>query len=215
MMQKILNKEFKLCMNTATAFFLLFGLMVFIPGYPYYVSFLYFCLGVFFISLYGRENHDIEYMLTLPIKKSDVVRGRYLFIGVLELIMWLITAGFVMIRLFAADYPNAAGIDANVAFLGLSLVMLAGFNAIYFGGYYKNVEKPGKPLVGGFIWIGLFILAAEVPCFIEPTKSYLDTMELSAQIKQLPVLAAGIIIYCVVMAVSCKSSIKRFEKQDF
>ena len=74
MLSKLLYKEFKLALHPAAVLFLLLSSMMLIPNYPMYVLFFYNTLGIFFICLSGRENHDFAYSLSLP--ESDRVRMR-------------------------------------------------------------------------------------------------------------------------------------------
>ena len=63
-MKQLLYKEWRLAMHPTALLFLGLSLMLLIPNYPYYVTFFYTTLGIFFICVNGRENRDITYMLT-------------------------------------------------------------------------------------------------------------------------------------------------------
>ena len=69
MLSKLLYKEFKLALHPAAVLFLLLSSMMLIPNYPMYVLFFYNTLGIFFICLSGRENHDLAYSLSLPTRR--------------------------------------------------------------------------------------------------------------------------------------------------
>ena len=56
---------------------------------------------------------------------------------------------------------NEVGIEANVAFFGLVLVMYALFNIIFIPMVYKTAYKLGIPLMFGGIAITIYILAVE------------------------------------------------------
>ena len=75
-MKHMLNKELRLALHPTVPLFWLLGAMLLIPNYPYYVIFFYTLLGIFFVCLSGRENNDIAYTLTLPVRKRDVVAAR-------------------------------------------------------------------------------------------------------------------------------------------
>jgi len=79
-MKELLFKEFKLAAHPTTYLFLFLGAMLLIPAYPYFVAFIYTCLGIFFIFLSARENQDILYTVSLPVRKRDVVKSRVLMI---------------------------------------------------------------------------------------------------------------------------------------
>ena len=81
---KLLKKEFRLCVHPAAWMMLALGALILTPNYPYAVSFFYMTLGIFFICLSSRENHDAAYTLTLPVSRRDMVRGRVLLCCCLE-----------------------------------------------------------------------------------------------------------------------------------
>ena len=96
-MKELLKKEFVLAMHPTAPIFLVLSAMLLIPNYPYYVVFFYTGLAIFFTCLNGRENHDIAYTVQLPVKKSDVVKSRFLFVLVLEGLQMLIAIPFAIL----------------------------------------------------------------------------------------------------------------------
>ena len=106
MLSKLLYKEFKLALHPAAVLFLLLSSMMLIPNYPMYVLFFYNTLGIFFICLSGRENHDFAYSLSLPIRKRDAVRARIVFAVILQLAQCVLAVGFMFVR-------RALGLGAN------------------------------------------------------------------------------------------------------
>jgi len=50
-MKNMLYKEFKLALHPTSIIFLSLSAMVLIPNYPYYVTFFYVMLGVYFMCL--------------------------------------------------------------------------------------------------------------------------------------------------------------------
>ena len=57
-MKNLVYKEFCLAAHPTNYIFLSFAFMLLIPNYPYLVSFFYTTLGIFFMCLSSRENHD-------------------------------------------------------------------------------------------------------------------------------------------------------------
>lgn len=98
MLSKLLYKEFKLALHPAAVLFLLLSSMMLIPNYPMYVLFFYNTLGIFFICLSGRENHDFAYSLSLPIRKRDAVCARIVFAVILQLAQCVLAVGFMFVR---------------------------------------------------------------------------------------------------------------------
>ena len=217
MMKDLLYKEFRLAKHPTMYMFLFFGVMLLIPSYPYYVAFFYTCLAVFFVFLTGRENKDVYYTVSLPVRKSDIVRARTAMVAVFQLGSLLVAAPFAILSMAINPNPagNPVGIEPNVAFFGLVLLMFALFNAIFFPFFYKTAENVGRAFLFGSMAIFFFIIFAEAPLYIFPqAKAYLDVTDAASQVRQLPVLAAGLVVYAVSMFLTCRRSIRLFEKVD-
>ena len=89
-MNKLLKKELRLTAAPITYFFLTFALMTLIPGYPILVGRFFITLGIFYTFQMARESNDILYTALLPCKKQDVVRAKYTFCVLIELLGWLL-----------------------------------------------------------------------------------------------------------------------------
>lgn len=214
-MKNLLVKEFKLALHPVNIIFIPLSAMVLIPNYPYYVIFFYTCLGIFFICQFGRENNDVYYTITLPVKKSDVVGARIIFACVLELIQIFVTAAFAVLRSLLPFSENAAGMEANTAFFGMSFLMIGLFNLVFFSEYYKDVTKVGWPFLKGSIVVFLYIAVSETLCHIVPLfKQCLDTPEPQFISVKAVLLISGIIIWSVLSFVTYRICVPRFEKQD-
>ena len=167
---KLLNKEWKLCMHPMGFLMPLCAALVLVPGYPYGVSCFYTGLGIFFICLTARENHDAAFTLTLPVSRGEAVRARILFCAILEAATILLMALFILLKNLIGNTPNPAGLDAGLATIGEGLILFALFNLIFFPLYFRDVSKPGKAFafaaVPVFLWIILEIAATyAVPFF--------------------------------------------------
>ena len=115
-MKNLISKELKLALHPTNIIFLAFGIMLLIPSYPYYVAFFYVCLGIFFLFLNGRENNDVFFTTTLPVKKSDVVKARCITVALIETVTIIILfLCFSRVRLTRTPRQRT-GIEANVAF---------------------------------------------------------------------------------------------------
>lgn len=215
-MLKLLAKEIKLTMHPATPLFIILSAMVLIPNYPYYVTFFYVALGIFFTCMNGRENNDIIYTLTLPVKKTDIVKARFTFAVSLEIIQFILAIPLAMLRQSFPDIPgNEAGIDANIAFFGSALIMVGLFNLVFFSMYYKNTYKVGKAFIFSSIAMAIYMLFAEASVFAVPfVRDYIDTTDDKYVEYKLPVLAVGIVAYVVLTAIAYKKSKKSFEALD-
>lgn len=214
-MKNLLYKEFALALHPTSLMFLALSAMLMIPNYPYYVTFFYTTLGIFFISISGRENKDIFYTMLLPIRKKDIVSARFALVIVLEILQILTAAIFIFIKNLINMPENLVGIEANIAFIGLSLVMLGIFNLVFLTSYYKNPDKVGKAFILSNIAIWLYMIIAEVGVHICPIMKRLDVADFENLTYKLPFFAGGIIFYILLTFISYRISVKRFEALDF
>lgn len=216
-MKNLLYKEFRLAIHPSVYLFFLLSALLLVPSYPYYVSFFYLMLGVFLTFKTNRAENDIFYSALLPVRKGDVVRACVLAVAILEFVNLLIAVPFAILSVkINPAGGNNAGIEPNVAFFGLSFLMYGGFNFIFFPIFYKTGRSEGK----AFLWSGVFTLlyiavAESLAQYIpSPVSAYLDTAEKAAQLRQLPVLLGGIVLWAVLTLLSAKRSAERFEKVD-
>lgn len=214
-MKNMLYKEFKLAMHPTSIIFLSLSAMMLIPNYPYYMTFFYTTLAIFFTCLSGRENHDIFYTMTLPIRKRDIVKSRFFLVIILQLAQIITAIPFAMIRRTFSLPGNLVGMDANVAFFGLSFLMLGLFNLVFFTKYYKDTDKVGTSFLLGTIVITIFMIIAEASVHVVPfIKNYLDTKDPEFLAYKVVVLAAGIVLYIVLTLISYQRSVRSFEALD-
>jgi hypothetical protein len=215
-MKKLLYKELRLALQAPAVLFLLLSAMLIIPNYPYYVTFFYTTLGIFFCCQLGRENNDVYYTLSLPVRKRDAVTARFLLAVLLEAAQALVAVPFAFLRQSIASLGgNAVGMDANVALFGLSLAMLGLFNLTFFPAYYKDTRKVGVPFVKGSVVLFVYIVAAEVCAHAVPFfRDRLDTMHGAYLPEKLIVLAAGLALWALLTLLAWKTSVGRFEKLD-
>ncbi|MBQ2978264.1 MAG: ABC-2 transporter permease [Clostridia bacterium] len=214
-MKYLLCKEFRLVMHPVLPFFLLLSAMLLIPSYPFYVVFFYTLLGIFFSCLGGRENHDIDFTLSLPIRKRSAVSARFLFAVIVEMAQLLLAIVFMLLRNALKIGPNLAGMDANIAFLGLSLMLLGIFNASFFRRYYAAPDKVGKAFVFSSIIGFLAILLLEIGAHALPfMRNTLDTPDPQFLPEKILILLLGIFCYASLTFLSWRCSIKTFEQLD-
>ncbi len=214
-MGKLLSKELKLVTHPTTFLFLILSAMMLIPNYPYYVTFFYTTLGVYFCCLTARENHDIYYTLNLPVRKKDIVSARFAFVIMVELLQVIIAIPFALLRQ-SFDMPgNQVGMDANIALFGLALIMLGIFNVLFLTKYYKNPQKIGGAFVIGTIISFVYMAVMEVLTHIVPLfRDKLDTKDPQFLTEKLVVLFIGIVIYAALTGIALVKSKKSFETLD-
>ena len=211
----LLKKEWKLVMMPVPLLFLLLSALLLVPNYPYYVTFFYTTLGIFLMLQSARENRDLYYMAMLPITKREMVKARFLLVLSVELLQMLVCIPFLFLRASYADLKNAVGIEANVAFLGFALVMLGLFNRIFFPMHYKNAYDLGKPFLISSIVLAVYVFGMEVAQHVLPyLKDVCDSYAASDQLRQLPVLFGGAIVFALLTYRSYRLSVSRFEQAD-
>lgn len=214
-MKLLLKKELRLAMHPAALCFLFLSALVLVPNYPYYVTFFYTSLGIFFICLSGRENRDAEFSLLLPMSKGEVVKARFFTAVLLEGLTLILTVPFGVLRQSLSVAPNAVGMEANIAFLGFSLILLGLFNFVFFIGYYKDIQKVGKAFIGGSAAMFLYIVVVEamtheVPFF----RDRLDTADPLFLWEKLAVLFFGLLFFSILTILAYRISRRNFEKYD-
>ena len=214
-MKNLLKKEILLCMHPTAPMFILLSAMLLIPNYPYYVVFFYTGLAVFLTCLNGRENQDVTYTLMLPVAKQDIVKGRFLFVILLELLQVSAAVPFAILRQKMPMPGNQAGMDANIALFGFAFILLGAFNLVFFLSYYKNVSKVGKSFAWASVVVFAYIGIMEGGVHIVPyMRDCLDTPDPQYLSGKLIVLAVGILIYAVFTGFAYRRSVTAFLRQD-
>ncbi len=214
-MNNLLYKEFRLVIHPFYYLTSLFAALILIPYWVYFVALMYFLfIAIPNIFTNAKAQNDTGFSVLLPVKKSDVVKARILSMSVLELVQMAVAAIFVAISVAISPKGNVL-IDANVAYLGCGLVLYGLFNLFFFPMFYKTAHKIGIPLMVGltvFTLVGgiIEVLVVSVPAVAK----VLDGNTPSAMISQIPVLAAGIVLYAGLTWLAYRKSAANFEKVD-
>ena len=193
-MRNILIKELRLSASPITYFFIAFGLMFLIPGYPVLCAAFFVTLGIFFGFQSAREANDIVFSVLLPIAKSSVVKGKFLFVCLIELCALLVMGLATVLRMTVLQdspvYLENALMNANLFALGAALFIFGLFNWIFLSiGVFETLHHiPGLEAVNAFgtEHIGL----------------------------QMLLLAAGMALYAGMTLLSLQTACRRFERID-
>lgn len=216
-MKNLIYKEFKLTTPLLTFLFLGFSLMTFIPGYPILCGAFFICFGIFQGYQYSREAEDIAYSVLLPVKKTDVVKAKFIVAFLLQMIAFVLLTVFVFIRMtFMSEvglYVNNALMRANLVFLGFVLLIFALFNWVFIGGFFKTAYKYGKPFVTFIVYCFLLIGVAEALHHF-PRMGWMNVLDYSNFGMQMIVLICAGGVYAATTILSCRMSQKRFDKID-
>lgn len=226
----LLKKEIKLETNLSVYLWIVcLIIFYYIPAYPVYIGCFYISLGVMMLFSLNQLSHGMMYTVLLPVRKIDTVKARFLYCGLLEILFIPFAILAAIIRTKCHFPPNKSGIDINVAYFGFQFLILAIFNYIFLGGVYKNPLKPGKRfLAAGVCYFAVYALC-EIPVWMyrglkehaeKPVTiltrfgEVLCNNDFAGQIKQLPVLALGLLIFTISWPITFKRAAKQFEKYD-
>ena len=215
MYAKYLKKEITLVMHPVVPLFMLLAAMVLIPNYPYTVIFFYTTLSIFFTCMLGRENGDVAYSLGLPITKADVVRGRMLFVILIEVIQVILVEIFSLVRHALNPAPNMAGMEGNLALLGFGFALFGLFNRVFFSRYYRDINTVGKSFIAAttVYWVGAILVDGST--FAIPyVRDVLDTPDPQNLLPKAIVFIIGLVVFLLLNLLTCKKAINSFEKQD-
>ena len=215
-MKTLLQKEIRLSASVLSYFFIAAAVMTLFPGYPILCGVFFVTLGVFQSFQSAREANDIVYSALLPIAKTDVVKGKYLFSVMIELCSFLLMTVMTLLRMTvlsdAQPYRQNALMNANPFFIGMALVLFGLFNLIFIGGFFKTVYKL-SPFVYYIIAAFLTIGAAETVHHI-PGLAAFNAFGFEHFPLQISLLLGGMSVYILLTGVSYKISCARFEIID-
>lgn len=217
-MLNFIKKEIRLCLHPTAFIFLSFAAFVFVPSYPYEVVFFFSCLSLSFCCVKARENGDIPFSCTLPIKKEQIPLSKMLVGFGLQCIILLLVGilGAIKGVVLPAEYSvNQAGISPNIVLVANGAVLLGIFNIIFYPYYFKNPDKIGVPFVIGAIVIFLLIVVFIALRWVTPLYSItLNGLNSENTGAKLLALATGIAVYAVLSALICKLSMRNFQRVD-
>lgn len=216
-MRNILIKELRLSASPITYFFIAFGLMFLIPGYPVLCAAFFVTLGIFFSFQSAREANDIVFSVLLPIAKSSVVKGKFLFVCLIELCGLVVMSLATVLRMTVLQnspvYLENALMNANLFALGAALFIFGLFNWIFVGGFFRTAYQLGRPFfwyaAAAFLSIGVFETLHHIPG-LEAVNAF-GTAHIGLQVF---LLAAGMALYAGMTLLSLQTACRRFERID-
>jgi len=216
-MRNLLNKEIKLSANPLSFFFILFGLMAMIPGYPILVGAFFVCMGIFQSFQSARENNDILYTILLPVCKRDAVKAKFIFTCFIELVSFVLSFALTIIRMTVFKnskvYTSNVMMNANQFYLAFLLVIFGIFNFVFVRSFFKTAYKFGKGFII-FAIVGFVVIALAESAHHVPGLEFLNGTDTMANPTMWVFFVLGIIFYVLVTVLSEKSSEKLFEAVD-
>lgn len=216
-MKKLLQKEMRLTASKLSYLFILFALLTFCPGYPILVGGFFVCLGIFQTFQSAREANDILYSALLPVKKRDVVRGKYTFCVFIEACAFVLAALVTLLRMTvfadAIVYRANALMNANLVYLGDLLLIYGCFNAIFVGGFFKTAYQFMKPFVW-FIVAAFAVTGVAETLFHIPPLSALNAFGFENMGLQTVYLLCGCAAFALLTLLSERRAEQNFERID-
>lgn len=215
-MKKLFYKEMKLSANPLTYLFIAFSAMTMIPRYPILVGSFFICLGIFHTYQQIREYDDVTYTVMLPVKKRDIVTAKYLFVLFIELTAFILCTLLTIIRMkilgTAVPYATNQLMNANMAYLGYTMIVFAVFNSIFLAGFFKTTYKIGKPFFIFCVVSFIIIIMGEILHHIPDLESLNNPSNLS--MPQVVIFAIGVVVFMLCTWLSYQKAVKDFEGID-
>ena len=215
-MNALLNKEIRLSASVLSYIFIISGVLTLVPGYPILCGAFFVTLGLFHSFQNSREANDIVFSALLPVAKHDVVKGKFMFSLMIEMAAFLLMVILTVIRMtvFADSdvYHDNALMNANLFFLGMTLVIFGLFNLIFIGGFFRTAYKLSSffpYLIACFVIVTIAEALHYIPGLEAVNAFGFDDLALQACL-----LLAGVMIFIVLTFVSYKKSCKDFENID-
>lgn len=216
MMSALLMKEMRLSASVLSYIFIAFGVMALLPGYPVLCGAFFVTLGIFQSYRNAREANDIVYSALLPMDKSDVVKGKYLFSILIELCGFILMAILTVVRMTVlsdADvYRQNALMNANPFFLGMALVIFGLFNSVFICGFFRTAYKLSSFVaytIAAFVAIGIAETLHHIPGLEAFNAFGFDDIGLQSVL-----LAGGMLFYVIITYSSYRVACRRFETID-
>lgn len=190
----------------------LFGALMLIPGWIYFIVPLYFCwITIPNVFNQFKAQNDLMFTSVMPVSKRDMVKARVTVIVGLELLHIVIAAVFGSISMVL--YPDTTYLffPPNMGFWGLNLVMLAIFNLIFIPMFYKTAYKFGWALLAAVVAAMLFAGLAQWLGIQNPVLNEIFYGTGAQQVTlQTFILIAGIVIFAALSMIANRLAVKRF-----
>ena len=216
-MHSIMRKEMKLSASPLAYFFIGFGLMFFLPGYPVLCGEFFVTLGLYQSFMYAREANDIVFSALLPIAKADVVKGKFAFSCMIEMCSFAVMLVTALIRMTvfrdSTVYGSNVMMNANFFALGMALLLFGVFNLIFIGGFFRTAYKMGRPFIVYIIVCFAIIGIAEALHHI-PGLEVLNAFGFDCFGLQVTCLIVGAICFAALTLLTYRKACNDFEQID-
>ena len=218
-MKNLLHKEIVLCTNVQVVLFAAFALFVLIPSWPPAIAFVYPLSGLMSLFPRGLANKDIEYTSLLPVRKTDIVKGKTLYLCLVEIaVIILASIGGVIRALLYKEPTNANELDyfmsvkPTISLLGFAFLSFGIMNMVLIALYYRNPYKRlvGPNLISLFVCLIILAIGSVLIAFIPALREY----DLVGLIAQLGTLFGGVLLYILFSYLGYRIGAKAFINVD-
>ena len=218
-MKKLLYKEIILCTNIQVVLFAAFALFVLIPSWPPAIAFVYPLSGLMSLFPRGLANKDIEFTALLPVRKTDVVKGKTLYLCLIEIVViFLATMGGIIRVLFYKEPINPdelnyfMSVKPTISLLGFAFLSFGVMNTVLISLYYRNPYKrlTGPNLISLFICLIILTIGSLLIAFLPVLRSY----DVIGIIVQISALLSGVIFFILFSYFGYRSGAKAFVEVD-
>ena len=165
-MKNLFYKEMKLAMHPVVWIFMFaFPLLILIPNYPLFITFIYTCASypiLFLGANKGQQSNDLLYSTLLPVRKKDIVLARLITVTIIQVVSIILCSCLVPLsQLIKSNIASQGGtgaeapgltLDGYLSIIGIILTGFALSDLIFFPIYYKK----GKSIVFSSIMTILF-----------------------------------------------------------
>ena len=212
-MNRLLMKEVRLASHPLSFIFIIFSFVFLLPGYPVLCAPFFVSLGIFQSFQKTRENGDILFTVLLPVPKRDVVKGKYLFVCLIELCSFLIMTLCTLLRGTVLRenevFLSNPLMNANGFALSLALFIFALFNSVFVASFFRTAYNLGIPFLMYDISSFLAVALGETLHHI-PHLEWIDGWGM----EQIILFLAGCVLYTLMTLLSYRMSVRRFERLD-
>ncbi len=213
-LRSLVKKELFFATYPALWLFALLGVLILIPDYPMIVAPGYVFLAIFTAFNVRRANKDLDFTVTLPVRRRDVVTGSAILIVAFE----LLTLAVCGVCAALADYVispagNTVGLDPNLAFFGVVLIGYGVFNRVFLAGFYRTGYKAGFPTLFGVIgYLVLYAACETLVQLIPALTAALDGLDSAYLWARAITLIFGAILFAALTYDGVRSAQKKFDK---
>jgi hypothetical protein len=228
-MKNLFRKELVLCTNPQVIIFCCLSILVAIPQWPSIIGFVYVLTGFMTIFPRALADQDIQYTVMLPVRKSDVVKGKTLLLIFLQSASLLLSVPFLLLRVLLIDpsmiaSAQSSGDESTISYIlavqpslgmyGYVLLAFGVFNVVLLPWYYRNPQKVNwPPMVATLAAVFVLGLGAAGEAITSMAFQH-DRSQVLYWVSEGAVFLAGLLIFALITYFGEKQAEKNFDKVD-